>query len=393
MTNLENNFALTYSDIHTETTHKSLIYFCPSYNDHPVYDAYKKNLENLINCNIYIARTWEELIRHINCNISLVIIHSAVIKNHIGSGLSTFMSMLNNIIQYNTMSPNNPVIALAVDGTCTKEFIEKVKATNMVGIVPTASSYGTLATANAMETLLAGEENWPDDIINLLPSALKIPTYVFFRTDVITCRSPIVLEEIEQFVTCNTKYCTNWDELSIAMVDKPEFIVFHESVMDDVQVNASDFVKAFNILLKCNSCTDTVLGISITPTTSYELVQELMDNGIQCFVPGYANFGKDACLGALKEIKELGKTLSTNIIKNLPKITKKLSSKYKIHLTARQEEVLKLICNRGLSNKQIAKTLLISESTVKIHVSAVMKVYAVKNRTQLVLASNSGLKA
>ena len=62
-------------------------------------------------------------------------------------------------------------------------------------------------------------------------------------------------------------------------------------------------------------------------------------------------------------------------------------------LTPRQSQVLKLICHRGLSNKAIGNILKISESTVKIHTSAILRRYGVKNRTQLVLAYNHSLKA
>ena len=62
-------------------------------------------------------------------------------------------------------------------------------------------------------------------------------------------------------------------------------------------------------------------------------------------------------------------------------------------LTPRQGQVLKLICHRGLSNKAIGNILKISESTVKIHTSAILRRYGVKNRTQLVLAYNHSLKA
>ena len=57
-----------------------------------------------------------------------------------------------------------------------------------------------------------------------------------------------------------------------------------------------------------------------------------------------------------------------------------------LKLTPRQSQVLKLICHRGLSNKAIGNILKISESTVKIHTSAILKRYGVKNRTQLARA-------
>jgi DNA-binding NarL/FixJ family response regulator len=60
----------------------------------------------------------------------------------------------------------------------------------------------------------------------------------------------------------------------------------------------------------------------------------------------------------------------------------------KITLTPRQSQILVLLSNRGISNKSIAASLKISESTVKTHVGAIMKRYCVQNRTQLVLAAN-----
>lgn len=50
-------------------------------------------------------------------------------------------------------------------------------------------------------------------------------------------------------------------------------------------------------------------------------------------------------------------------------------------LTPRQREVLVLLA-RGQSNKDIANTLNISEATVRVHVSSVMRILNVENRTQ-----------
>ena len=64
-----------------------------------------------------------------------------------------------------------------------------------------------------------------------------------------------------------------------------------------------------------------------------------------------------------------------------------------VDLTDRQSQVARLVCHRGLSNKAVANILNISESTVKIHMSAILKKYGVKNRTQLVLAYSNNLRA
>lgn len=55
-------------------------------------------------------------------------------------------------------------------------------------------------------------------------------------------------------------------------------------------------------------------------------------------------------------------------------------------LTERQSEVLKLLV-QGQSNKEIARDLDLAEATVKMHITAIMKLLQVSNRTQAVLAA------
>lgn len=52
-------------------------------------------------------------------------------------------------------------------------------------------------------------------------------------------------------------------------------------------------------------------------------------------------------------------------------------------LTDRQHQILALIKNQGSSNKAIARSLKISESTVKIHIGHMLKILGLRNRTQL----------
>lgn len=60
-------------------------------------------------------------------------------------------------------------------------------------------------------------------------------------------------------------------------------------------------------------------------------------------------------------------------------------------LTDRQREVL-LEMHKGLSNKEIARELNMSPSTVKVHVAAILREFDVKNRTQAVtFAKERGL--
>lgn len=58
-----------------------------------------------------------------------------------------------------------------------------------------------------------------------------------------------------------------------------------------------------------------------------------------------------------------------------------------IALTPRQKEVLVLLA-QGQSNKEIARALDLSEGTVKLHVTAILKTLGVSNRTGAVVAAN-----
>ena len=62
-----------------------------------------------------------------------------------------------------------------------------------------------------------------------------------------------------------------------------------------------------------------------------------------------------------------------------------------ITLTTRQMDVL-VCASRGITNKGIAKILFISPSTVKAHMSEVLKKFGVKSRIQaIIIAKDKGL--
>ena len=58
-------------------------------------------------------------------------------------------------------------------------------------------------------------------------------------------------------------------------------------------------------------------------------------------------------------------------------------------LTKKQADVLSWV-QQGLSNKQIARKLGLSDSTIKLHVGAILKKYGCRNRSQLAIFSSAG---
>lgn len=57
-------------------------------------------------------------------------------------------------------------------------------------------------------------------------------------------------------------------------------------------------------------------------------------------------------------------------------------------LTKREREVARLVC-RGMSNREVAQTLFLSEKTVKTHMSNILSKLGVRDRTQLVFEYGS----
>jgi DNA-binding NarL/FixJ family response regulator len=95
--------------------------------------------------------------------------------------------------------------------------------------------------------------------------------------------------------------------------------------------------------------------------------------------------------GAVEQVNRLidnDYTLDSRILELLkPKKKPVEKKKDVITLTVRQAQILQLIQDRGASNKTIARMLGLSESTVKLHMGAILKKYGVKNRTQLAVFS------
>ncbi len=94
---------------------------------------------------------------------------------------------------------------------------------------------------------------------------------------------------------------------------------------------------------------------------------------------------------ALHLIMEGGTYLPPSIVEQANKITDNRSLRDGKLLTPRQNEVLKYVAE-GMSNKQIAYKMSVSEATVKLHINALLRALGVTNRTQaVIIAQKRGL--
>lgn len=178
-------------------------------------------------------------------------------------------------------------------------------------------------------------------------------------------------------------FCESFKELS-SMLSKDPLLIIASNDLIRKHGTLEEFLLMTETLIKFNgSDSKPAIGISFDKETTANEVKTIHKNSISLF-PGLVSYGPDEMLKAVEVFLKTGNSYPKDLIEKLS--GNKEKPKFKdVHLTGRQKQVYELIANRGLSNKQIAQVLKISESTVKIHVSAVMRALCVRNRTQLAL--------
>lgn len=123
----------------------------------------------------------------------------------------------------------------------------------------------------------------------------------------------------------------------------------------------------------------TLLAVLLDNSISLNELKNILDCEINGVIP------KVSWLGSYETETALIALLDSNNYK-----PKSLLAKFKqTHkhsnpdLTHRQDQICKMICKQGMSNKTIARQLQIAESTVKVHITEIFKKLKVRNRTQL----------
>lgn len=175
---------------------------------------------------------------------------------------------------------------------------------------------------------------------------------------------------------------------------QPRLILFQLEFIQNHDVTVQEFFNMVRTMIKYlphqHACG---LGVVIGKRTTWEKIKELRDGDILGFVPSSGDFGVDEALRAMKSLLDHQSYWPKHITDQLVRKQQlNRTNRSGITLTHRQKQVLDLVCSRGLGNKKIALALKISESTVKIHISAILKQYQVRNRTQLALAARDQMR-
>jgi DNA-binding NarL/FixJ family response regulator len=373
-----------------------VLHFRPDYESSETHQQVHNKIVKASGCVRIRVKTWREFVDAIRDEQpDFITIHQSVINTNYNS-VEDFAIAVQALVQYipkHRYTETVPV-AIGIESDTTQQFVDKLRCAGFAGIWPTATVFGAKKCVEAMQIFLSNQEYWPEDIIGKLPNPKTLPNIVYYNDNhdhSVKCTS-----QISQVLQATYTLPGTWQELIREIEAGEDKIVFHIDMITRVGCSIGEFVDSIGTITRFMATHNALkIMVLIKPTTTRNQIRELKNAKI-------LGIGFDMNYYSVEQTAEAAHALINNepywpdyIIDQLPSTRPviKSATDSTIKLTVRQQEVMDLICHRGLSNKQIAKKLNLSESTVKIHVSAVMKNYGVRNRTQLALSAGTGLRA
>ena len=158
-------------------------------------------------------------------------------------------------------------------------------------------------------------------------------------------------------------------------------------ILLDLKLPDRDGIEVLGELRECYPAISVVM---LSAFNDRDNVVGALDNGALGFIPKTES--REVLLGALRLILAGGTYIPPEVLAREPAVAaaqgkppERRPSPAELGLTERQVEVLALMM-QGKSNKLICRALELAEPTVKNHVSAILKVLEVTNRTEAVLA-------
>lgn len=124
--------------------------------------------------------------------------------------------------------------------------------------------------------------------------------------------------------------------------------------------------------------------IVVSASEDIRTIRTILGTGVKGYIPKRSEI--KVFNNAFKLISDGGTYVPPNLIDNTPLNNISGRNTGIKTLTTRQSQVLDLIA-QGKSNKQIAYDMGVSESTVKLHINALLRSLHVSNRTQAVITA------
>lgn len=341
---------------------------------------------------VEICDSWEDLSRLLKLNPHQIALHPNTLISA-GSSAPYDVSLTELIVLIKThlkLEKKDIPMALVVEKNTPLHLIKDAQSMGLQGLIPYHGHWPAEDSMAGLDALTNRITHWPEHIINQLPVQEQKPKSIYFRKDAkeyfqVIETNPITLE-MATIAPWKPVFCGNWDDLGLLLKHQPHQLIFHVNMLNN-GVTIPEFVMMIETLIKVASDKKIPIGVAIEIDTSLAVVKEFQKSGVHGVIPSASSFGFVETTKGITALFNRIPYWPKHIIDQLPG-TKKTVIKNTIKLTARQAQIVDLIAGRGLSNKKIAQALNITESTVKIHVSAILKSYGVRTRTQLVVVAN-----
>lgn len=155
-------------------------------------------------------------------------------------------------------------------------------------------------------------------------------------------------------------------------------------VLAETKLSLIEVIGAVNTIIQCSG-KSIKLAVGINSQVDATTIQEIRRMPIDYIWPGSMEFSLDVKVETMKAMLA-GEPFTHPKLDALLKPRRVKSAQTgQVELTPRQHQIMEIVSQRGASNKVIARMLGITESTVKLHMSGILKKYGVRNRTQLAL--------
>ncbi|MCC5970379.1 MAG: response regulator transcription factor [Pararhodobacter sp.] len=141
-------------------------------------------------------------------------------------------------------------------------------------------------------------------------------------------------------------------------------------------------VEGLEGLLRLRSAAPGLPVLVVSSMTDTRLIEAALAAGASGFVPKHS--GRDAFRAAIDALAAGQRYLPDDFVPGIETSEAQETIARLSQLTRQQARILELLC-QGKLNKQIAWELSIAETTVKAHVTAIMRKLGVQSRTQAVL--------
>lgn len=213
-----------------------------------------------------------------------------------------------------------------------------------------------------------------------------LPHIVYFSHDHSTTQS--CDQQIKKMFNCTYSLPTSWSELGQELERNHQYLAIHADLVEcGVYSSAEEFVDAVRTVIKLiSSKANLRMGVVIRNTTPLRVVKDFQRAGAQGILLDMRCYPINEVQTALNAYLNGIPYWPRELMQSLPgAVAKKTTTS--IRLTPRQQQIFRMIRERGATNKAIARTLKISESTVKLHVTGIFKKFGVRNRTQLAVFS------